>query len=189
MNNMEQIAKKKQMWNSAGTAGLVLGTVSAAYLFAGQAIAGTLEPATAWQMIISTLLWIVKFGGCIWLMNFFMRKYATENNITDTKEIFRMGRATAFLSALLFSAIYLANMLYISADLYEQVYETAIQQMSATLDSNSLSALEKIIGNLPQISFFYNLIYCFIFGTVLSAILARNIGSKDPFTEYDSEEK
>ena len=180
---------KKQMWNTAGIAGLALGAVSSAYLFAEQLIAGSLEPATPWQMVVSTLLWIIKFGGCIWLMNFFMKKYATDNNITDTKGIFRMGRATAFLSALMFSAIYLANMLYISADFYEQVFTTAIQEMSASLDSNSLTALEKVIDKMPQIAFFYTLLYCFIFGTVLSAILARNIGSKDPFTENNSEDK
>lgn len=186
---MKQIAMKKQMWNAAGIAGLALGAVSSASLFAEQFIAGSLEPATAWQMVVSTLLWIVKFGGCIWLMNFFMKKYATENNISDTKQIFRMGRTTAFLSALMFSAIYLANMLYISADFYEQVFGTAIQQMSATLDSNSLAALEKVVDNIPQIAFFYNLLYCFIYGTVLSAILARNIGTKDPFTENTPDEQ
>ena len=82
-----------------------------------------------------------------------------------------------------------ANMLYISADFYEQVFGTAIQQMSATLDSNSLAALEKVVDNIPQIAFFYNLLYCFIYGTVLSAILARNIGSKDPFTENTTDEQ
>ena len=34
MNNMEQNTLKKNMWNSAGKAGLALGAVSSAYLFA-----------------------------------------------------------------------------------------------------------------------------------------------------------
>lgn len=172
---MEQNALKKQMWNSAGVAGLALGAVSAAYLFATQAIAGSLEPATAGQMAASAVLWIAKFIGCIWLMNFFMKKYAADYSVTDQKSVFRMGMATAFLSALMFSAIYLANMLYISADFYEQVFETAIQQMNAQLDSNSTAMLEKVVAQLPQISFFYNLSYCFVFGTLLSAILSRTI--------------
>ena len=87
---MEQNALKNQMWNSAGCAGLALGSVSAAYLFATQMIAGSLEPATASQMVVSTLLWIAKFGGCIWLMNFFMKKYAADNKITDNKPVFKI---------------------------------------------------------------------------------------------------
>ena len=178
MNIMEQNALKKQMWNAAGVAGLALGAVSATYLFATQAVAGSLEPATAWQMVVSAALWIAKFIGCIWLMNFFMKKYASDYGITDQKAVFRMGMTTAFLSALMFSAIYLANMLYISADFYEQVFETAIQQMSAQLDSNSTAMLEKVVAQLPQITFFYNLSYCFVFGTLLSAILSRTITSR-----------
>ena len=133
---MEQNALKNKMWNAAGTAGLALGAVSAAYLFATQMISGSLEPATAGQMVISTLLWIAKFGGCIWLMNFFMKKYAEDNKLTDSKSVFRMGMATALLSALMFSAIYLANMLYISPEFYDEVFQTAIQQMRSQLDSN-----------------------------------------------------
>lgn len=190
MNIMEQNALKNQMWNSAGTAGLALGAVSSAYLFATQLISGSIaEPATGWQMAAGAVLWIAKFGGCIWLMNFFMKKYASDNKITDTKALSRMGMATAFLSALMFSAIYLANMLYISADLYDQIFQTAIQQMSSQLDSNSTAMLEKLVAKLPQITFIYNLGYCFIFGTVLSTILSRNIIAKDPFAEYKSDEQ
>ena len=190
MNIMEQNALKNQMWNSAGRAGLALGAVSSAYLFATQMISGSItEPATGWQMAVTAVLWIAKFGGCIWLMNFFMKKYASDNKISDTKALSRMGMATAFLSALMFSAIYLANMLYISADLYDQIFQTAIQQMSSQLDSNSTAMLEKIVAKLPQIIFFYNLSYCFVFGTVLSTILSRNIVAKDPFAEYKSDEQ
>ena len=189
MNIMEQNALKNQMWNSAGTAGLALGAVSSAYLFATQMISGSLEPATGWQMAASAILWIAKFCGCIWLMNFFMKKYASDNKISDIKALSRMGMATAFLSALMFSAIYLANMLYISADLYDQIFQTAIQQMSTQLDSNSTAILEKTVAKLPQITFFYNLGYCFIFGTVLSTILSRNIIAKNPFEEYKSDEQ
>ena len=186
---MEQNALKNKMWNAAGTAGLALGAVSAAYLFATQMISGSLEPATAGQMVISTLLWIAKFGGCIWLMNFFMKKYAEDNKLTDSKSVFRMGMATGLLSALMFSAIYLANMLYISPEFYDEVFQTAIQQMSSQLDSNSTAMLEKIIAKLPQITFFYNLGYCFVYGTVLSAILSRNIVAKDPFADNNSDEQ
>lgn len=185
---MEQNVLSKNMWNSAGTAGLALGAVSAAYLFAGQLLAGNLEPAALWQQVTAFFLWVVKLGACIWLMKFFMTKFACENAITDNRIVFRMGMTTALLSALMYSAIYLANMLYISADFYEQTFQAAIEQMKPTLDSNSLAMTERLIGNLPKIMFFYNLTYCTIFGTVLSAILSRNIPTHFPQADEKPEE-
>ena len=112
-------------------------------------------------------------------MKYFMTKFASENDGVGNRDAFRMGMMTALLSAIMYSAIYLANMLYISADFYEQTFQAVIEQMRPTLDSNSLTTVERLIGNLPQIMFCYNLIYCFLFGTVLSAILSRNIPARD----------
>lgn len=177
------------MLNAAGTAGLALGAVSSAYLFIGQLLAANLAPATLWQQIAAFALWAIKFVVCIWLMKFFMKKFAAENKGVTNKSVFRMGMLTALLSSIMFSAIYLANMLYISADFYETVFQTAIQQMAPTLDSNSLTMMEKIMDRLPQILFFYYLIYCFLFGTVLSAIFSSNIPPKDPFADYKPDEQ
>ena len=186
---MEQNTLKKNMWNSAGAAGLALGAVSAAYLFAGQLLAGDLAPAVLWQQIVAIVLWIIKLVGCIWLMKFFMTRFASENNGVDNKTVFRMGMATAILSAVMYSAIYLANMLYISADFYEHTFQTMIQQMSPVMDSNSQAPMEKLIGNMPQIMFTYNIIYCFLFGTVLSAILSKGIPAKEPFADDKPDEQ
>lgn len=172
---MEQNILNKNIWSAAGTAGLALGAVSAAYLFAGQWISGDLAPAALWQSVIAIVLWTVKFAGCIWLMYHFMRKFAEENVGAHSKAVFRMGMATALLSALMYSGIYLANMLYISADYYNMVIQTTLQQMRPAMDANSLAALDMVMDALPQITFFYNLIYCFLFGTVLSAIISRKI--------------
>ena len=183
MTIMQQNTLKTSLWNTAGMAGLALGAVSSAYLFAGQFLAGDLAPAPIWQQAVAMVLWAVKFIACIWLMKFFMTKFAKDNSVTDRRTIFDMGMATAFLSALMFSAIYLANMLYISPEFYQQIFQTTLQRMAPALDSNKMAAMEKIIGRLPQITFFYNLAYCFLFGTALSAILSRSIPPKNKFSE------
>ena len=69
---MEQNLIRKDMWNTAGKAGLVLGLVSTAYMFITQLMAG----ASGFLIsIVSFVLWVAKFGGCIWLMAFFMKKH------------------------------------------------------------------------------------------------------------------
>ena len=49
------------------------------------------------------------------------------------------------------------------------------------MDSNTINALDKVEAIMPQMIFFSNLIYCFLYGTVLSAILSRNIPPRNPF--------
>ena len=62
-----------------------------------------------------------------------------------------------------------------------------MQMYSSMMDSNSMAMLEKMEDSYPQILFFSNLIYCFIYGTVLSAILSRSIPKNDPFASYGNE--
>lgn len=185
---MEQNQIRKNMWNGAAKAGLALAGLSSVYLFATQFI-GTTEIPAILNMLLTTVLWIVKFGGCIWLMMFFMKKFASENPQADNSTTFRLGMAMALLSALVFSAISFANVAFISPELFTEQIDTAMQQMAPMLDSNTLSQVEKTMQNLPQITFISNLIYCFLYGLILSFILSRNIPSRDPFAGYKPEEQ
>ena len=152
----------KNMWNTAGTAGLALGGVSSIYLFLTQLLSGSMEEVSLWQQILSFVLWTIKFCGCIWIMWFFMKKFASENKDADNKDVFRMGMATAVLSAILYSAVNLANMLYISADYYQTLYQTLMEQMSGVLDSNSMTMMEQMIEHASaHILLHHNLLFPF----------------------------
>ena len=177
---MEQNTLNRNKWNVAGTAGLALGAVSSAYLFVGQLIAGDLTTqATLGQQVLALVLWGIKFSLCIFILRFAMTRFAQENPDAGKKQVFKMGVLTALLSALVFSGFYLANMLYISPEFYNKVFGTMISEMSVGLDSNSMETLEKLTPMLPQITFLSNLTYCFLFGTVLSAILSRRINEQE----------
>ena len=174
------------MWETAAKAGLVLGMISSAYMFLTQFMAG----ATGFLMtILSFVLWAAKFGGCIWLMSFFMKKFAAEYPEVDNKATFNLGMATALLSALIYSAAAFANIAFISGDAMVEQMNQMMQQMGSMMDSNSKSLMETYMEILPQITFFSNLLYCFVFGTVLSYILSRNIPSRDPFADYKPDQQ
>lgn len=182
---MEQI--HKNLWNSAAKAGMVLGLVSSAYLFINQLITGMSIPVLSG--VLSFALWVVKFAGCIWLMIFFMKRFVSENSEADNSRTLRFGIATALLSAIVYAAFSFANMAYFSADIIAENMDTVMQAYSQFMDSNTMSQMDKMIAKLPQISFFGNLIYCFIFGTILSLILSRNIPSRDPFVSDTADEQ
>lgn len=174
------------MWETAAKAGLVLGMISSAYMFLTQFMAG----ATGFLMtILSFVLWAAKFGGCIWLMSFFMKKFAAEHPEVDNKATFNLGMATALLSALIYSAAAFANIAFISGEAMVEQMNQMMQQMGSMMDSNSKSLMETYMEILPQITFFSNLLYCFVFGTVLSYILSRNIPSRDPFADYKPDQQ
>lgn len=185
---MEQNVIQKNMWNTAGKAGLALGMVSTAYLYITQWI-GMSGVSAVVSTMANMLLWAVKFGGCIWLMMYFMKRFAAENPQTDNSGTFRMGIAAAFLSALVYSAFSFAHAAIFYPDLYAEQIDLVTQQMAPMLDSNMTAELEKTVQNLPQMIFFSNLIYCSIFGTILSFALSRSIPSSDPFADYKPEDQ
>ena len=117
-------------------------------------------------------------------MKFFMKKFASENGSVTNSDTFKLGMTMAFLSALVYAAFAFANVAFISPDLFEGQMEAIMQQMAPMMDSNTMSVLEKYQNNLAQITFFSNLIYCFLYGIILSFILSRNIPGKDPFADY-----
>ena len=183
---MEQNQLRKNLWNGAAKAGLALGGVSSVYLFASQFIT-TAGMSGFLSGLFSMLLWVAKFGGCIWLMKFFMKKFAAENEDVQNSTTFRFGMLSAFLSALVYAAVSFANVAFISADMFTEQMNALMQQMAPMMDSNTMSQMDKTMQNLPQLTFFSNLIYCSIYGTLLSAILSRNIPSRNPFSDYKPE--
>ena len=186
--NMEQNAIQKNMWNTAGKAGLILGLIPTAYLFITQMLGQAEIPALI-NSILSIILWIAKFAGCIWFMRMFMKSFAVSDESVTNSNTFKLGMRMALLSAVVYSAFAFANVAFISPELFQEQMDMTMQQMAPMLDSNALSQIDRLYESLPQITFFSNLIYCFIYGTVLSFILSRNIPSKNPFAELKSDEQ
>ena len=185
---MKEKTTAKDMWESAGYAGLALGLVSAAYMIINSYLgASGLSAGTI--ALIQMPLWIAKFVGCILLMKFFMKKFHAAHPNSANRDVRRMGVATALLSAFLFAAIQYIFMAYIQADLYAEQYEVILQQYSSGMDLNTMNMMEKFVDMLPQISFFSSLLYCFAYGSIIAAILSRNIAGNDPFADFKPDEQ
>ena len=182
-----EVTVKKSLWNYAGIAGLLMGLTSTASMFAGQYLS-TLGLSEMMTIVTGLALWAAETGICIYLMVKFMKKFAAANPSADHTAIFRMGMATAFLSALVYSAASFANIAYISADYFAEQYQILMQQMAPMMDSNTMEQMDDMLGIMPQLTFFSNLIYCFFYGTILSFILSRNIPDRNPFAERSSDE-
>lgn len=174
---------RKDIWDSAAKAGLALGTVSIAYVLITILLPSGSQ-STIGALLISAgnlLLWVAKFAGCIFLMSFFMKKFADGHPGCIGSDTFRFGAATALLSSLVFSGFYLLYVTKIAPDTFEEAFNAVSELYASVLDDNSREAMESMKGSLPVVSFFSNFIYCTLYGTVLASILSRRIPSPDPF--------
>ena len=185
---MEQNVIQRNMWNTAGKAGLVLGAVSAIYVLLIQGLTMIHTPAIL-MILLMMILWASKFGGCIFLMILYMKRFATDNPGTDRRDVYKTGRATALLSALVYAAFSFANIAYFYPEFFAGQMDAIMEQIAPMLDSNTLSAMEKTMQDLPQTTFFSNLIYCFFYGTVLSHIIARLMPMQDSSSDFKTEEQ
>lgn len=177
---MGETVNRAILWNNAGKAGAILGIVTAALMFIDQALSGM----QALGLLLRALVWAIKFVGCIWLMRFFMTRLCDRYSGVTNSDTMKYGMMIAFLSGLIYSAFLLANILIISPDLVDEQFDIILQSYSGLFDANTLSSIEKMKAVYPQTAFFSQLIYCFLYGTALSAILSRYIPKRDPFADF-----
>lgn len=178
---------KSNIWNEAAKAGLVLGLTSSAYLFANNYL-GTLSINPFLMTFFSLTLRVVKISLCIFIMVALMRKFVNENPKATNNETRKLGSLAALLSAFIFAGVSFADIAYISPDLYAEQQKMVMELYSQSLDANMLTGIEKTMAYMPQYTFFTTLIYCFLYGSVLSAILSRNIPSRNPFADNKTEQ-
>lgn len=184
---MEKSETRRITWDIASKAGLVLGGVSIAYLLVNMIMPTTKSIAVgALISLLGIVLWAAKFFGCIWLMKFFMKKLVAADPDTTNSDTFRLGMIIAVLSALIYAAFYLLYTSVISPDIFNESLALVQEQYATIMPAESLEAIENM--NFPVMGFFSQLIYCSLFGIVLSAILSRSIPSNDPFADYKSDQ-
>ena len=184
--DMEESFTKKEFWDSAGKAGLVLGAVPILYMLIEQLLLpGLTEKIGAFpSTTVSMILWAAKFAGCILLMRWFMKRFAARFDNVTRRDVSRYGTAIALTSALIFSAFVLAWSKFIDPEMFSRAFDMAAEQYSSFMDANTTEMMEQMKGSMPVIAFFSNFIYCFLFGTILSSILAPGIGKDDnPFSK------
>ncbi len=173
---MEEKISKELFWNKAAVAGLALGGISVAYTFIGGIIQNLFSAGILSNLLVF-ILWLAKFIGCIWLMRFFMLRYISLEPAAARKDVFAFGTLSAFLSALIYSAFLLISFSVIDTEMFMEMMQPALDMLGE--DQEDL--VNQVISRLPTITFFSYLIYCTLYGTILSSILSPSLMPNDPF--------
>lgn len=172
----------RTIWNKASVTGLVLGLICIAYMLLSLF---TVLPGGMITTFLNFALWLCKFIGCIAVMRLSMMKFAAANPGASNADTRKLGIFSALLSAIIVAGFNLVSILFITPEAMQETVNAVLSQYAGMLDTNTMNSVEQMMGKLPAITFFSNLIYCFLYGTVLSAILSSNIPSKNPFDRID----
>lgn len=183
---MEEKLNNELFWNKASLAGLVLGSISIAYMYLGHLINTQEWMAGLAGSMIVFLLWFAKFIGCIWVMKTFMMKYVNAVPDAERKHAFRFGAMAAVMSSLLYATVVMADAAFISPEIYRESADLLIKtQEEMGMTSAGLEQVKLMFQKMPQYMFFANFIIYAIYGTILSLILSNTLISNDPFKNQD----
>ena len=166
-NKMDNTA----VWNEAGKGALYLGGLSVLCLSLKEvsALSGSNFLITA----ASIILWVVEFFGCILLMKRFMLDFRDTFEDVQMADTARLGRRMALLSGLLLAS---AQALFIMQMPQEEMNALVDQLSSAmSMGASEREAMDGVIPRLPVLTFVFQWLYCYLYGTVLASILSRYI--------------
>lgn len=172
----------KILLSEAASASLIFAAVSGAYVFLGPVLSNT---AAAW---VYQLFALAKLVGLIWLMRFLMGKMRKNYDIGRV-QIRRYGTWIALLSAILTAACSYICIEYAFPDFYKETLDEVWKTMGSMMDDNSRGVIEYYENNLAMISMASNLIWCFLYGWVLSCILAPRVApANNIFDDFEDDE-
>jgi len=163
---------RNKFLNDSGKAGLILGGVAIAY-FLIEILLGKINLGFLGGLI-GVVLWAGKLILCVWLLHSFLKKYAASCD-NDRSRTFRYGMTVAFCSALVYAGFCFAYVQFIQPDFYEQTFQQVAQAYSSMLTSDQMDQILNMESSMPRLSFFANLIWCTLFGTIVSAISSNRI--------------
>ena len=171
----------KILWNEAGRVGLVFGLFSSVCL--GLKEASALTGSTFVVTAAAVILWAVEFFGCILLMKKYMLDLRDKYDGTDYLDAYKFGRRVALLSGLILAAVDAVLIMHLPQETVEAAFAEATAAVTSKLGSSYAGEAERMMDMLPAATFFGQWLYCFLYGSLLSAILSRYIFLQNYFQE------
>ncbi len=167
-------------WNTAAINGLLLSLITI--------ISSLLQSAFKFEGLLSIILWMAKFGGCIYLLHYFMKQFSNNFERVSYGESFRYG----FLICC-FSSIVCACYLFLSLTvLFPETLDVAIEQAQTIIASGNYTGEEEqailaTMERLPQATIISSLIYYTLIGAVMTSVIANFTKKEDPFAGFGND--
>ncbi len=165
---------KKFIRNEAAKAGVLFGLVSGLY--------GILSILLKSQGVIY-ILDFAKIVGLVLLMKYCMKRLYVSYDGVDSRSLRSYGTYIALFSAIITAAFYYVSYQHLFPDAAKALWDQIYLQFGSTMDENTRLSLQWTENNFSTIILISQFIYCFLYGWVLSLILAPRVVPSDPFAE------
>lgn len=180
---MKPTLDNKAIWNEAAFSGMLFGLVSIGCLMGKEAAA--MSGNTFLTSLGAIVLWAVEFFGCILLMKKRMMLLKDKYYNVQINDSYKFGRRVALLSGLLVAATNALIILKMPEETMDTLVGTLASQMQ--LSSSDMDSMGRVLDKLPLWTFLFQWVYCFLYGTVLSAIMSRYVFIKRLFDDPSQE--
>ena len=159
------------LWNEAAKAGVLFGLVSVSCL-ALKELAG-MSGSNFLTQAAFIILWTVEFFGCILLMKKVQLDLRDKSQDVKMADTFKLGRRAALLSGLLLASAQALIILYMPQETMDQLVSAVSEAMP--MGAAQQEQMDGMLDKLPLLTFLFQWMYCFLYGTVLSSIMSRYI--------------
>lgn len=183
---MKKTMDNNAVWNEAGKGALYLGGLSVLCLSLKEV--STLSGSDFLITAAAVILWVVEFYGCILLMKRLLLDFRDKYEDVKMADTARLGRRMGLLSGLLLAS---AQVLFI-LQMPQEEMTALVDQMASTmpLAASEREAMEGMLDKLPVLTFIFQWLYCYLYGSVLASILSRYIFMQEVFgTRYRSDDE
>lgn len=171
----------KTLWNEAGKTGLVFGLFSSVCL--GLREASALTGSTFLVQAAAIILWAVEFFGCILLMKKYMLDLRDKFDGVTVEDTYRFGRRIALLSGLILAAVDAILIMKMPPETVESVVTELNTAITSKMGAGYEGEIGRFVDKLPLYTFIGQWLYCFLYGSLLSAIMSRYIFMQNNFQD------
>jgi hypothetical protein len=176
----------KTLWNEAGRVGFVFGGFSSLCLLLKEGAA--LTNSMFLTQAAGIILWAVEFFGCILLMKKYMLDLRDKFDGVTVMDTYHFGRRIALLSGLILASVDAFVTMKLPTETLESFVTEVNNAVSAKMGGGYEGDVGRFVDKLPLYTFIFQWLYCFLYGSLLSAIMSRYIYLQGPFQGGDSEE-
>lgn len=171
----------KTLWNEAGRVGFVFGGFSSLCLLLKEGAA--LTGSTFLVQAAAIILWAVEFFGCILLMKKYMLDLRDKFDGVTMEDTYRFGRRIALLSGLILAAVDAILIMKMPPETVESVVTELNTAITSKMGAGYEGEIGRFVDQLPLYTFIGQWLYCFLYGSLLSAIMSRYLYVQDVFND------
>jgi hypothetical protein len=170
---MKEVVDNKTLWNEAARVGIVFGLFSSVCL--GLKEAAALTNSTLVVTAAMIIMWAVEFFGCILLMKKYMLDELEKHEGMTQLQLYKFGRRVALLSGFILAVVNAVIVSFVPDETLAETLNETMAAMPASMQADAEESVALMMDKFPLFTFLGQWLYCFLYGSILSAIMSRYV--------------